>query len=494
MKRALIFALLAVVGSLAFPGAVLAQQSSAVPQNDSTAQSQTASATETTFNGSWRVRTEVWNWFQSSTGTPDYVMGASVLRLSLGQKRAWFDWQIEAEQPTLFGNPEHATAPAPQGALGLGANYFASNGTWSMNAFLRQTYVRFHPRGPRNTVLTLGRFEFIEGAEMPGKDATVATLQRERIAHRLVGNFGFSEAGRTFDGATFSRTKGDWNLTATAARTTRGVFQTDGWGDLDVDIQYAALTRSMQKSTLGWRVFGLGYHDGREVLKTDNRSVALRSADHQNIRIGTLGGNLVKAYHMQRGTADFLAWGAYQFGSWGILAQRASAGAVEAGYQLNARSKPWLRVGYFRGSGGGSPNDRTHGTFFQVLPTPRVYARFPFFNLMNNEDAFAELSLSPARRLKIRTDGHTLKLSNAADLWYQGGGAYDNVSFGYSGRISNGKRSLANLFDVSADVELSKTSSVTGYAGFAAGKSVIAAIYPRGRNAAFAYLEMNYKF
>jgi len=33
------------------------------------------------------------------------------------------------------------------------------------------------------------------------------------------------------------------------------------------------------------------------------------------------------------------------------------------------------------------PSDDQHNTFFQVLPTPRVYARFPFYNLMNNKDS-----------------------------------------------------------------------------------------------------------
>jgi len=489
MRRVLI-AVVVVTGSLVFTGKVLAEDDGG-PNGQQTAP---ATATETTFSGSWRVRVEDWNWFQSSTGTPDYTMGASVLRLGVAQKRSWFDWQIEAEQPTLFGNPEHATAPAPQGALGLGANYFASNGTWSMNAFPRQTYVRLHGRNSRDTALTLGRFEFVEGAEMPGKDPTVTTLLRERIAQRLVGNFSFSEVGRSFDGAAFSQTRGEWNLTTMAGRTTRGVFQTDGWGNLDVDIQYAALTRSMQKSTLEWRVFGLGYHDGRDVLKADNRSTPLRSVDHQNIRIGTVGGNLIKAYHMQRGTADFLAWGAYQFGNWGMLTQRATAGAVEAGYQLSSPMKPWLRVGYFRGSGDANPNDATHGTFFQALPTPRIYARLPFYNLMNNEDGFVELSFAPVKKLRVRADAHALRLSNSADLWYQGGGAYDHVTFGYSGRPSSGARSLANLFDLCTDVDVSRSVSLTGYAGFAQGKSVIAAIYPRGRNAAFAYLELNYKF
>ena len=62
------------------------------------------------------------------------------------------------------------------------------------------------------------------------------------------------------------------NLTLVAARATQGVFQVNAWGELDTDILYGAVTRSVGKKSSGeWRVFALSYHDGRRVLKTDNR-------------------------------------------------------------------------------------------------------------------------------------------------------------------------------------------------------------------------------
>ena len=62
--------------------------------------------------------------------------------------------------------------------------------------------------------------------------------------------------------------------------------------------------------------------------------------------------------------------------------------------------------------GDNNPNDGQHGTFFQVLPTPRIYARFPFYNLMNNQDAFAEVVLRPHPKWTIRSDAHFLRLGN----------------------------------------------------------------------------------
>ena len=50
-----------------------------------------------------------------------------------------------------------------------------------------------------------------------------------------------------------------------------------------------------------------------------------------------------------------------------------------------------------------------HGTFFQVLPTARIYARTPFFNLMNTVDAFGEVILRPSNRLTLRGDVHSIR-------------------------------------------------------------------------------------
>ena len=70
--------------------------------------------------------------------------------------------------------------------------------------------------------------------------------------------------------------------------------------------------------------FAIGYHDGRTGLtKTDNRALAVRSADHQNIRIGTYGGDLLAAVPSGPGQFDFLFWGALQNGSWGELGHSA---------------------------------------------------------------------------------------------------------------------------------------------------------------------------
>lgn len=443
-----------------------------------------------------RVRFESWDWFDSAAADGSYGFLASQLRLGLSQQKKQWSWQVELEQPTLLGLPENAIAPAPQGQFGLGASYFAANDSQrnAAGVFLKQAFVRFQLQSIASSV-RLGRFEFVDGAETSPQDPTLAALKRERIAHRLIGNFAFSHVGRSMDGVQFVRVTGATNLTFLAARATEGVFQLDGNGELDVDVLYGALTRSRGRPQAGeWRIFALHYHDGRRALKTDNRPAAVRTADTSNIRITTLGAHYVDTLAVAGGKADVLLWGAAQFGDWGVQRHRAGAISAEVGYQPNWETlKPWIRLGYFRSSGDGDPADDVHSTFFQALPTPRVYARFPFYNLMNSEDFFAQLWLRPRPRLTLRSEVHGLRLSHRNDLWYLGGGAFQQNSFGYVGRPSGGSRSLATFADVSADYQVSKQFTLSGYLGVALGRGVISSTYPDGGNARLSYVELTWR-
>jgi hypothetical protein len=456
------------------------------------------------ITANWRTRVESWDWFSTPGFQDNYTFGASVLRFGIGQKREDWDWQLELEAPILFNLPSHAVAPAPQGALGLGANYFQSNGTEAASVFPKTAFIRFkHYLGDNNS-LKLGRFEFIDGAERKTSNATVNALKASRIAHRLIGNFSFAHVGRSFDGGEFDSTTKYGTFTLMGARATRGVFHVDGLGELDVDTAYAGFSRATKKDDSGeWRVFAMSYHDGRRTLKADNRTAPIRAADINNIRIGTFGGHVVQTFALGKdakgkkgsdGTIDLLGWGAGQIGQWGDLNHTAWMLALEGGYQVPVKWRPWLRVGWSRASGDKNPNDKTHGTFFQMLPTPRIYARFPFYNQMNNDDAFGELILRPNKQFTIRSDLHSLRLAEATDLWYAGGGAFEKTSFGYAGRPSGGFTSLATVFDVSADWQINKNWIITTYIGDARGKSVIRAIYPNGANAAFAYTEVTFNY
>lgn len=449
-----------------------------------------------TFSGSLRARYENWRWFETP-GFDDHYDFAGVL-LRAGVARSWkhYDVNVELAAPLLAGLPDNAVAPPPQGQLGLGATYELSNQGQDASVFAKQAFVKIKNLGSAANSLKLGRFEFWDGSEVTPKDATLAALRRDRISHRLLGNFGFSHIGRSYDGAQFVRSTPGSNITVVAARPTEGVFDLDGWGEVgDVDVLYASYNKPMP--TADARLFALHYRDDRQApgsVKVDNRPLPVRVADREDIGITTVGGHFLKTLDTGAGKVDLLAWGALQRGDWGTLDHRAHAVALEGGYQpKNVKWKPWLRLGYFRSSGDDDNTDGTHETFFQVLPTPRIYARTPFYNLMNSNDLFASVILRPTAKLTVRADAHRLKLSEGNDLWYSGGGAYQDNSFGYAGRPAAGNNDLATLLDISFEYAASPTRSFGFYYGHARGGDVINNIYA-GDSLNYFYVEATQKF
>ncbi len=440
-----------------------------------------------------RTRVDSWQWFADPPYDNTYGYVESLLRTSIAQRLHRWDWQLELAQPSVLGVPNDAISPvAAQGQLGLGGSYYAANNNSNAAAaFLKQGFARLDGE---DTSLRLGRFEFVEGQETKPANSTLAWLQTNRVANRLVGNFGFSNAQRSFDGLDAHYRAGAWNLTAMAARADQGVFNMNGNPELNVDVQYLALTRADAGQHILWRAFAIGYHDGRTGLtKTDNRAPAVRATDHKNIRIGTYGGDLLATVPAGPGRFDFLAWGAGQNGTWGLQGHKAGAAAVEGGYQLgNVPTAPWLRGGWFRSTGDNNPTDGEHNTFFQILPTPRVYARLPFYNLMNNTDEFVQIMDKPVKKVAVRSDLHWLQLTSASDLWYLGGGAFDNKVFGFVGRPANNSHSFASVADISADWQTTKNVDLNFYYAYAQGKTVVAAIYPANRNMQYGYVEFVY--
>jgi hypothetical protein len=452
------------------------------------------------FNLYYRGRVDAWQWFAAPPETETYGYYESLLRIGISQSLQHWDWNAELSQAAVLGAPNDAVSPvSAQGQLGLGGTYYASNGGNSnpAAAFLKLGYARYRfGSGQEDKNLRIGRFEFFEGLETKPKNPTIAWLQANRVSQRFISNFGFTAAQRSFDGLDGHYGQGSWDVTGFAARSDQGVFNMNGNPELNVDAQYLAFTKHALNEHVLWRAFAIGYHDGRTGLtKTDNRALPVRQTDHENIRIGTYGGNIIADVPAGGAHLDFVAWGAYQNGSWGRQSDSAGAGAVEAGIQpSHAPTAPWLRSGWFESSGDKNPTDGKHTTFFQILPTPRAYARFPFFNLMNNKDEFVSLMDKPVKQLALRSDLHWLQLTSGKDLWYQGGGAFDNKVFGYVGRPANGHTSFASLADISADYKATSSLSVGFYYGYAWGKSVIKAIYPTDPNGQFGYAEVTYRF
>ncbi|MCC7341636.1 MAG: alginate export family protein [Bryobacterales bacterium] len=476
-----------------------AQASSPRPAGAPTA-STPAKPSPIEIHGGIRSRLEMWDWF-GGTDLSSYAYSGSLVKLSFAQTGKHANWKVELAAPILLGLPEDAQISGAQGQLGLGASYYAANDRTRNAAmvFPKQAYLEFHHLGAGGGHgVKIGRFEFIDGTELTPKNATLAALKRTRVNQRILGTFGWSHVGRSFDGAHYSWNGKTSNVTVIGATPTRGVFQVDGWGWNRTAFAYGAYSHAFTGKTSASevRVFSVFYNDFRDVLKTDNRPLAARQADTDHINIATVGGHFVHVAETPAGTLDVLAWGVGQTGSWGTLDHRAGAAVLEAGFQPKGipALKPWLRAGYSRTTGDDNPADGAHNTFFQLMPTPRPYAKFPFYDMVNNEDRYAILTLRPHARLSVVSEIHALRLTSRGDLWYSGGGVFQPWTFGYAGRASGGARGLATLADIGAVITLHKQFSIEAYYGYANGKSVMRNIYPSGKNGSFGFLEANYTF
>ncbi len=457
-----------------------------------------STGSEWKLSGNIRIRPEYWDWFGTAKADGTYFFTGSQLRLAATRNTSQDEAVVEIEGVSLAGLPSGSVAAAPQGQLGVGAAYRAANGSKNAGVFVKQGFYKWKQALGPDSSIKLGRFEFSDGVELASKDSSMSYLKRERIGQRLIGPFGWTQVGRSFDGVQFSSGTHSVNSTLFAAQPTRGVFSTNGMDSLgDIKLVYLSGSQAYQKSASinDTRWFGIYYTDDRKgALKTDNRTAAARAADTGSLHIATVGGNFTTVKSTGIGKLDGLVWFAGQFGQWGALNHNAHAYAAEAGFQpKGAPTRLWLRCGYYHASGDGNSADNQHNTFFPVLPTPRPYARFPFFSETNLNDAFVQAIMKPGSKTTIRTDFHVLALSDGHDLWYGGGGAYDNNAFGYSGRPSGGLRSLEKLLDLSIDVQLRKTTSIGFYLAVAEAGNVAQTSFT-GKHAALGYVELNQKF
>jgi len=201
------------------------------------------------FGVSFRGRMEWWDWFHPGTSASgkqnEYAFFGGYFRFNAQRSGKRIDFSAEASVPVLLGLPEDATAPPPQGQLGLGAAYRAANGDRPAYIFVRQANVTFKGVAGKNANLRLGRFEFIEGQESLTQDPTLDWIKRERIAHRLIGNFAFSHVQRTADGAQFFINSRGTNVTVVGARPTVGVFELNGNKEVpNVEYVYSGVTHT----------------------------------------------------------------------------------------------------------------------------------------------------------------------------------------------------------------------------------------------------------
>ncbi|MCS7263749.1 MAG: alginate export family protein [Armatimonadetes bacterium] len=430
-----------------------------------------------------RFRFESWDFFEAANLDKRYNFWSSLLRLELSEQQKQFESKLELAQVTLGNLPYKAILPTH------GAAYKEANEGRDGGLFVKQLFWQFRNRGG-NLFFRLGRFEFAEGLEGMPKDETMRWIRLNRIQGRLLGTFDF-HIGRSFDGLLLATEKQKSSFTFALIRPTRGVFDLRGNDQLNqVTVGYASWVQNPDPQT-DFRIFALYYRDKRKpskVIKLDNRPIELRQNDTKPISVLTFGTHILRVLPDDNGKIDFLGWAAIQFGDWGQLKHKAFALATELGRKWQKPYQLWFRLGASLSTGDGNPNDKYHKTFFQILPSPTVYSSFPIYNMMNARELFIHLMAQPSDKLNLKLGFHRLWLSRKSDLWYSGGGAFNNESFGYLGLRGLGRR-LMDIFELSLNYKHDELTELCLRLFKVWGKESVRANFLR-TNATFAYLEL----
>ena len=473
-----------------------------------------------TLSASDRVRGEFISWFNPAgpNSNNNYNFFANRLRGGGMLSFPTIEFVIEGQDTELVNLPgadsiNKGPGTKGLGPLGPGAVYYANTMTRDQGeVFLHLGYATLRDFGLPGVSARVGRFGYNNGLEKPAKDPSLLWLQRARISQRLIGNFDYTNVGRSFDGAQALYDHGPFNFTLMASHPTAGGYNVNANKEISkVDLVSGTVSlvepEGVQPTMA--QFFYMYYGDRRGLVATDNRplnpppgqtcstgnnSSLYRSCDHNNIEISTMGADVVHVTDLGPGKVDLVGWIAGQFGDWQSLNHTGWAYDLELGYQLpDLLLKPWLRYGFYRGSGDKNAADHDHNTFFQMIPTARLYALFPYFNMMNNQDMFLQGLLRPLPGLTATVSGHWLRATESTDLWYAGGGATSSTSFGYSGINVQGRHELSYLTDLELSYAVNKYLTLYTYYGRAIGQGIVSENFI-GNNADYGYLEATVSF
>ncbi len=403
-----------------------------------------------------QFRVESWSTFD--TGAPDrdnsYTFASSKMRLGAGFFTKWIDTYAQLHWTQFFGLPDDAM-------YGTGALYYGqNNGSENVGyAGVSQAWIRGRLPWVEGLSARVGRMKINGGLEantLP-TNKTLKWLRKKRVSQRMLGAFEWSRVGRSYDGFDAAYDAEFWNITTTYSHPRPGGFhlnimdtEDNGYSTDDIDIVTVTLTmKDKLYQGVDAQAFYYYYNDHRDVRKGIAREA----------EVSSLGTNII--YNTPKigpGAFDLLFWGVTQFGTWTPQkGNREDQGGYaldfEAGYKFHdIMWQPWIRGGYFYGSGDSDPTDDDHDTFFQMIPTLRIYAMTPFYNLMNTKYFFGEIMFKPWKKLLVRTDVTKLNLTNSRDAWYQGSGMTTADSFGYGAKtahIGKGHDDLGTMWDLS---------------------------------------------
>jgi len=175
------------------------------------------------------TRVETWRFFEppNGGGNNDYAFVATRLFGSVQRTAPAYDLTAALQYVQFGGLPSDAVGPGP---LGTGAVYYAHAGcSDSHQVYLRYANVRFKRLVPHTTI-QVGRMPYASGGEAASANPKIEAVRAQRIAARVIGEFGWSIYQRAYDGVRVDTASRRWTATGFAFHPTQGGFEDDRHG------------------------------------------------------------------------------------------------------------------------------------------------------------------------------------------------------------------------------------------------------------------------
>lgn len=284
------------------------------------------------------------------------------------------------------------------------------------NVDLHQGYVMAKNVGP--TSLTIGRQELAFGD------------------HRLVGNFGWSNIGRSFDGLRLTYLAAPvrvdfWGVSPKVYGTNTSAAPAFTPSNREHQ-EFYGVYASIKTAPVTVEPYVMYLLDGGNAGELNAAGTALLSpikapaARGQNrVTVGVRADGKAASEAI-----DVTGEGAYQLGSMDARGTTpktdisAYAVALKAGYTVPVAIKPRVGIEYDRASGDKDRTDDTLGTFENLFPTNHpFYGYMDYVGWRNMQDMRLSLSAKPSASTGVGLDYHRFSLAEKDDNWYAASGA-----------------------------------------------------------------------
>lgn len=332
------------------------------------------------------------------------------------------------------------------------------------------------------------------------------TIGRQEMAfgdQRLVGNFGWSNVGRSFDGLRLAYALDAFRVDAWAMVTKQfgpNVTADPAFSPSNRDAQeFYGIYTAVKAAFLSIEPYVLYLRDTGDTNEVDPATgklvspVTAPAARGQN----RVTGGLRMDGKAAEDSIDFTGEAAYQTGSMEARGATpksdisAYAYAVKTGYTLPVAIKPRIGIEVDRASGDNNPNDDKFKTFENLFPTNHpFYGYMDYVGWRNMQDLRASFGLKPGKASGVNLDYHRFSLAEKSDNWYAASGKIFRTT-----PSGNSETALGQEIDLAAYTMIKeKLRLEAGYSRFFPGKYVKTDFPSASDPSDFFYLQTGVSF